>query len=105
MLNKKGLTLIELLIVIIVLGALVAIAIPRITNASFNAKKNVCNTNVNTLNTSMEVYNNNKGAYPTTLTLLTGDTNYFPDGAPTCPFGSSYSFSGTVSNRVAFHSH
>jgi type II secretion system protein G len=102
--SKKGLTLIELLIVVIILGALAAIAIPRITNSATSAKRNACNTNVDTLNTSIEVYNNDKGAYPATLAVLTGDTNYFPDGAPVCPFGTAYVFSSTT-NRVAFHSH
>jgi type II secretion system protein G len=104
MLSKKGLTLIELLIVVIILGALAAIAIPRIASSANNAKKNACNTNVDTLNTSIEVYNNDKGAYPTSLTILTNDVNYFPDGAPACPFGVAYVFS-TTTNRVAFHSH
>ncbi|MGD0572593.1 MAG: prepilin-type N-terminal cleavage/methylation domain-containing protein [Sedimentisphaerales bacterium] len=102
--SKKGLTLIELLIVILILGALAAIAIPRIANSSYNAKKNACNTNVDTLNTSIEVYNNDKGAYPASLPILTGDANYFPDGAPACPFGTAYVYS-TTNNRVAFHSH
>ncbi len=102
--SKKGLTLIELLIVILILGALAAIAIPRIANSSYNAKKNACNTNVDTLNTSIEVYNNDKGAYPSSLPILTGDVNYFPDGAPLCPFGTTYVYS-TTNNRVAFHSH
>jgi type II secretion system protein G len=102
--NRKGLTLIELLIVVIILGALAAIAIPRISNSSYNAQKNACSTNVNTLNTSLEAYNNDKGAYPTTLTQMTSDANYFPDGAPVCPFGWAYVYS-TTNNRVAPHSH
>jgi len=107
--SRKGLTLIELLIVVIILGALAAIAIPRITTSATTAKANACKTNVETLNTSVEMYKMDSatGIYPATLGALTGDPNYFPDGAPTCPFDnvvydSSYS---TTTHRVSFHSH
>ena len=102
--SKKGLTLIELLIVVIILGALAAIAIPRITTSANTAKKNACQTNVETMDTSIEMYNNDKGAYPASLTILTSDGNYFPDGAPVCPFGTPYVLN-TTTNRVTPHSH
>jgi general secretion pathway protein G len=102
--SKKGLTLIELLIVVIILGALAAIAIPRITTSSTTAKQNACTTNVDTLNTSIEMYNMDKTGYPATLATVTGDVNYFPDGAPACPFGTAYVYSATT-HRVAAHSH
>ena len=102
--SRTGLTLIELLIVVIILGALAAIAIPRITTSSTTAKQNACTTNVDTLNTSIEMYNMDKGSYPSSLSTLTSDANYFPDGAPTCPFGTAYSYS-TTTHRVAPHSH
>jgi len=102
--SRKGLTLIELLIVVIILGALAAIAIPRITTSATTAKQNACTTNVDTLNTSIEMYKMDTGAYPAALTNITSDANYFPDGAPSCPFGTAYVYSGTT-NRVAVHTH
>ena len=102
--SRKGLTLIELLIVVIILGALAAIAIPRITTSATTAKTNACNTNVDTLNTSIEMYKMDTGSYPGALATITGDPNYYPDGAPACPFGTAYSYNATT-NRVDFHSH
>ena len=105
--NRKGLTLIELLIVVIILGALAAIAIPRITTSATTAKQNACTTNVDTLNTSIEMWKMDKGTYPATLVTLTGDPNYFPDGAPACPFNTStttYPYvMDAVTHRVAVH--
>lgn len=103
--SRKGLTLIELLIVVIILGALAAIAIPRITTSATTAKQNACITNVDTLNTSIEMYKMDKGTYPASLTTLTGDPNYFPDDAPTCPFGSSFPYVMGPNNRITPHVH
>ena len=103
--SRKGLTLIELLIVVIILGALAAIAIPRISTSSRTAKQNACNTNVDTLNTAIEMYKIDKGDYPSSLDDLKyeNDPNYFgPDDFPTCPYGTPY---GYVSNRVPAHTH
>lgn len=89
--KRKGFTLIELLIVILILGALAAIAIPRITVSAGTAKDQACETNINLMNSQIELYAaDSNGVYPDALTDVTGNTNYFPDGAPVCPKGGTY---------------
>jgi type II secretion system protein G len=101
----KGLTLIELLIVVIILGALAAIAIPRISTSATTAKRNACDTNVDTLNTAIEMYKMDNGDYPTGLTDVTQDPNarYFSTtDVPVCPFGTPYVY---ANHRITAHSH
>jgi hypothetical protein len=52
------------------------------------------------MNSSIELYNAEESAYPSALTDVTGDTDYFPDGAPACPLSGSYTMSGTT-HRVS----
>jgi prepilin-type N-terminal cleavage/methylation domain-containing protein len=94
--NRKGVTLIELLIVVLILAALSAIAIPRISQSAESARDNACATNINIMNSAIELYNANEGDYPSALTDVTGDTDSFPDGAPTCPHEGTYTMSGTT---------
>lgn len=96
MVKRKGLTLIELLVVVIVLGALAVIAIPRLSNSATVAKQRACETNVDTMNTQIELYYANNDAWPATLGTVTNDPNYFPDGAPECPSAGNYTMSGTT---------
>jgi len=100
--HKKAFTLIELLLVVLILGALAAIAIPKISASSTTAKINACNTNVDILNSQIEMYRADTGSYPATLNALTSDPNYFPEGMPVCPFGDAYTY---VNNRVPDHTH
>lgn len=105
--NKKGVTLIELLIVVIILGALAAIAIPRISTSAHNARKYSCYTNVDILNSQLEMYAaDNDGSYPADLAALTADANYFPDTAPTCAITeATYPDALTADDRVDASSH
>jgi len=91
MLRKKGVTLLELLIVVLILGALAFIAVPRITQTSQNAKEKTCSANLKIINSQIEVYFVQIGAYPSEITQITEDLTYFPDGAPVCPLGGTYS--------------
>ena len=106
--NKRGVTLIELLIVVLILGALAAIAIPRLSQSADTAKKNACATNLDIINSQIELYAaDNDGAYPATLTVVTNSTTYFPDGPPGCPVIDANYPDVLVNNRVdkSVHSH
>lgn len=102
--TEKALTLIELLIVVLIIGALSAIAIPRIATSAARAKSNVCMTNVDVLNTQIELYMAKEGVSSPVLSEVTGNVDYFPDGALICPFGTAYVMNGTT-YRVEAHSH
>lgn len=94
--NKKGFTLVELLLVVVILGILAVIAIPRITTSTTIARVNACATNVQTLNTQIELYRLDTGSWPATLATLTSDANYFPDDTPICSSSGTYTMNGTT---------
>jgi len=101
---RKGFTLVELLIVVLILGVLAVISVPRILGGATSAKVNAYKANVGQINSQIEIYRANKDAWLSSLTDITGNTDYFLDGAPACPFGMAYSYS-TTTHWVAEHSH
>ena len=107
--NRWAFTLVELLLVVLILGALAAIAIPRMITTSKEAKINACNTNVDLINSQIELYFIKTGTALTdfdaaALTALLANTDYFPDGAPVCGFGTAYALN-TTTRHVDNHSH
>ncbi|HOK63242.1 MAG TPA: prepilin-type N-terminal cleavage/methylation domain-containing protein, partial [Soehngenia sp.] len=65
--NKKGFTLIELVVVIAILGILAALAIPRFVGTQENAKKQTHNANVRTIESALSLYAAEKGKYTTNI--------------------------------------
>lgn len=100
---KRGFTLVEILIVVIILGILAAIVIPQFTNASTEARENSLRSLLQTIRSQVELYKLQHGdIYPTDdgavdgtwdWTKLTGRTNQagtvMPDGGDPAsyPFG------------------
>jgi len=104
--NRKGFTLVELMIVVLILGALAAIAIPRIIGGAATAKANACATNIDLINSQIELYYANTGDWPDTLDDVTGNTAYFPDGEPICPVTNAvYTNVLTANKRVDASAH
>jgi general secretion pathway protein G len=63
---KKGFTLVEILIVVIILGILAAIVIPQFTQASTQAKESNLKTNLQTIRSQLLLYKmqHDREAYP-----------------------------------------
>jgi prepilin-type N-terminal cleavage/methylation domain-containing protein len=98
---NKGFTLVELMIVVLILGALATIAIPRIIGGSTTAKVNACKANIALLNSKIELYYATEGVWPSSLADVEKDPNYFPDGEPQCPIsGGGYPNTLTDDHRV-----
>ena len=103
MTSRRGLTLLELLIVVIIAAALATIVIPRIGGSVTSAKVNACKNNIDAINRQIEVYKANTDNWPTALTEVMENTDYFRDGPPKCPFGTAYILG--PNHRVAKHNH
>lgn len=98
--NKKGFTLVELMVVVAILGILVAVAIPVYNSVTDKAEAGVCHANARTLDSAVMQYK--------TLVIVPQDGEDFSDDVaadtlddvlaeymqewPVCPDGGTYSY-------------
>lgn len=104
--RRLGISLLEMLAVVTVMGILAVIVIPRFSVQAVNAKRQACFVNKNNIEVQCQLWFRQKGVAPTsTLSDIRANTAYFPEGVPTCPVdGSSYTISSTT-QRVLGHTH
>jgi len=78
--KMRGFTLVELLIVLLILGILIGLAVPRYLSALEQSRKTTFCSNVRNVISAMEVYRMNNGTlnYPTNVdTAIIQNTQYF----------------------------
>lgn len=96
--NKKGFTLIELMIVIAIIAILAAILVPNFLKARAQGQLAACESNIKNLATALEMYaTDNTGTYPTELVTLTSSNagGGYMKTIPVCPSyrdASSYGY-------------
>ena len=78
--NKKGLTIIELMIVIVIIGILVGIVFPNMMRAKVESNHAFAKSTLNTMSKALEMYYNINAEYPANMEdLLTANPPYLND--------------------------
>ncbi|MBA3480211.1 MAG: type II secretion system protein [Pirellulales bacterium] len=101
--QATGFSLLELLAVVVIIGAMAMILVPRASAARDKANQKACEHNRALINSAAERFAVTTGAAPTSLNDL-NTPDYFPDGIPVCPVSSNPYSLDAGTQRVPGHS-
>ncbi len=100
--NQRGLTLIEILIVVILMGIIAAVAVPRFTSATKDAKENTLDTNVGALRNAIELYaSEHTGRYPGMYKETDGTTATTTDALAATAFVAQLSNYSDANGKIS----
>ena len=101
--TDEGFTLVEVMTVVLIIGILVAIAVPVFEAAKSAAQQRTCFANERTIDGAYENYRASGGAVATDLNSLIADLtdvgNPYLAHWPKCPAGGTYSALYAVGNE------
>lgn len=99
--KKKGFTLIELLVVIAIIGLLSTLAVVALNSARQKARDAKRVADIKQVQTALELYFNDKSAYPTGTTLALGAGSGISDCTTACDtLSSTNGFSETAAGTT-----
>lgn len=100
--KAKGFTLVEIMIVVLIIGILMAIAVPNFIRARENSRRSTCVANLKQIDAAKEQWametRQAPGATPTQGDLLGAGGNGYIKSWPTCPSGGTYTINPVGTN-------
>jgi general secretion pathway protein G len=90
-LNQKGFTIIELLVVIVIIGILVALTLPNLFAAQARGRDTDRKNELKNVQQKLESYFNDNGAYPADFTAAQADAGVTADET-TGPRADNYTY-------------
>ncbi|MCL5292292.1 MAG: prepilin-type N-terminal cleavage/methylation domain-containing protein [Actinobacteria bacterium] len=102
--SERGFTLIELMVVILIIGILVAIAVPVFSAARENAYRRTCQANLRTLDGAVQTFkaNSTNERWPDALVDLS--SNNYIKSVPTCPKAGGTAYAYTITSNTQSNS-
>ncbi len=88
---RRGFTLIEIMIVVLIIGILLAIAVPNFVKARESSRARACVANLKQIDSGKEQYAMDQKVSTATIAMtdLVGATNYIKS-TPACPSSGTY---------------
>lgn len=95
--TRKGFTLVEMMIVVLIIGILISIALPNFMRARENARLRACVANMKQIQSAIEQWGmETKASGDTAVPTDLNAYNNWLKTIPTCPSGGIYTITGTL---------
>ena len=95
--STAGFTLIEILLVVVIIGILAAVAVPRFAGRTGEAKEGAAKASIKAIGVALDLYEMDHGSYPSSLSALVDNSGspewrgpYLKDGLPKDPWGNDF---------------
>jgi len=98
--SREGFTLIEILLVVVIIGILAALGVPKLTGHMERARVNAARSDISAISSALSMYELDNGKFPKSLQQLMQDPGnamnwrgpYMENGLPDDPWGKPYQY-------------